>query len=37
NKVIVHAPFEKQFWGGRLGYFTDHYGVSWLLHVHPWN
>ena len=35
NKVIVHAPFEKQFGGGRLGYFTDHYGVSWLLHVHP--
>jgi PhnB protein len=37
NKVIVHSPFEKQFWGGMSGHFTDQYGVSWLLYVQPYN
>ncbi len=35
--VTIDRPFETQFWGGKLGHFTDKYGVSWLLHVMPWS
>ena len=25
-------PFADQFWGGKMGIFTDKYGVRWMLH-----
>ncbi len=35
--VTVDMPFEPQFWGGKMGQFTDRYGISWMLHVMPWS
>ncbi|MFD1549761.1 VOC family protein [Levilactobacillus fuyuanensis] len=35
--VTVDMPFESQFWGGKMGHFTDKYGISWMLHVMPWS
>ncbi|WP_225418003.1 VOC family protein [Levilactobacillus huananensis] len=34
--VIMEIPFERQFWGGKMGHFTDRYGISWILHVMSW-
>ncbi len=28
---IIIMPFEKTFWGAMFGYFTDKYGVSWMV------
>ncbi|ARE01117.1 VOC family protein [Lactococcus lactis] len=35
--VTVNLPFENQFWGGKMGDFTDKYGVRWMLHAHPYS
>lgn len=35
--VKVTMPFEEQFWGGKMGSFTDKYGVSWMLHSQPYS
>ncbi|MCL2676668.1 MAG: glyoxalase/bleomycin resistance/extradiol dioxygenase family protein [Streptococcaceae bacterium] len=33
GKVTVNMPYEKQFWGGAMGDFTDAYGIRWMLHA----
>ncbi|MGM7692155.1 VOC family protein [Staphylococcus saprophyticus] len=30
--VDVEMPLEEQFWGGKMGAFTDKYNVRWMLH-----
>ena len=35
--VTVNLPFETQFWGGKMGDFTDKYGVRWMLHAQPYS
>ncbi|RZI48274.1 VOC family protein [Lactococcus kimchii] len=35
--VTVNLPFETQFWGGKMGDFTDKYGVRWMLHTQPYS
>ncbi|MDR2832656.1 MAG: glyoxalase/bleomycin resistance/extradiol dioxygenase family protein [Streptococcaceae bacterium] len=37
DTVKVNMPFEEQFWGGKMGDFTDKYGVRWLLHAQPYS
>ena len=29
----VSVPFEKQFWGGNFGMFTDKFGISWMVNA----
>lgn len=35
--VTVTMPYAGQFWGGKMGQFTDRYGVTWMLHAQPWS
>lgn len=35
--VKVNLPYEEQFWGGKMGDFTDKYGVRWMLHAQPYS
>ena len=37
GRVQITMPYADQFWGGKLGIFTDEYGIEWMLHVAPWN
>lgn len=37
GEVTIDMPYEEQFWGGKMGHFTDKYGISWMLHVMPWS
>ncbi|WP_125712193.1 VOC family protein [Companilactobacillus kedongensis] len=37
DEVEVTMPFEEQFWGGKMGGFTDKYGINWMLHTSPWS
>lgn len=37
GEVDITMPFEEQFWGGKMGQFIDHYGVTWMLHSQPWS
>ncbi|MCS4486769.1 VOC family protein [Staphylococcus americanisciuri] len=32
ESINIELPFEEQFWGGKMGVFTDKYGVRWMLH-----
>ena len=32
DTVDVDMPLEEQFWGGKMGSFTDKYNVRWMLH-----
>ncbi|WP_436862172.1 VOC family protein [Staphylococcus caeli] len=32
DAVDVEMPLEEQFWGGKMGAFTDKYNVRWMLH-----
>lgn len=32
ESVDVEMPLEEQFWGGKMGAFTDKYNVRWMLH-----
>ncbi|SCT00675.1 VOC family protein [Staphylococcus caeli] len=32
DTVDVEMPLEEQFWGGKMGAFTDKYNVRWMLH-----
>lgn len=36
GQVTIDMPFAEQFWGGKMGRFTDKYGISWMLHVMKW-
>lgn len=35
--VTVTMPYAEQFWGGKMGQFTDEFGVTWMLHAQPWS
>ncbi|WP_099223889.1 VOC family protein [Listeria costaricensis] len=35
--VDVTMPFEEQFWGGKMGQFTDKYGITWMIHSQPYS
>lgn len=35
NQVEITMPYAEQFWGGKMGAFTDKYGVKWMLHLPP--
>jgi len=37
GQVDITMPFEEQFWGGKMGGFTDKYGINWMLHTSPWS
>ncbi|MFD1456386.1 VOC family protein [Levilactobacillus lanxiensis] len=37
GQVTIDMPFAEQFWGGKMGHFTDKYGISWMLHVMKWS
>ncbi|URZ87578.1 glyoxalase/bleomycin resistance/extradiol dioxygenase family protein [Floricoccus penangensis] len=37
GQVTVTMPFQEQFWGGKMGAFTDKYGMKWTLHLAPQN
>ncbi|MFD0896989.1 VOC family protein [Loigolactobacillus binensis] len=37
DQVEISMPFAEQFWGGKMGHFTDKYGVNWMLHTQPWS
>ncbi|MFD1418868.1 VOC family protein [Companilactobacillus keshanensis] len=37
DDVEITMPFEEQFWGGKMGGFTDKYGINWMLHTSPWS
>lgn len=37
GEVKITMPFEEQFWGGKMGSFTDKYGINWMLHTSPWS
>lgn len=37
GEVTIDMPFDTQFWGGKMGHFTDKYGISWMLHVMKWS
>lgn len=37
HAVTVIMPYAEQFWGGKMGQFTDRYGVTWMLHAQPWS
>ncbi|MGV3095247.1 VOC family protein [Staphylococcus borealis] len=32
DSVNIEMPLKEQFWGGKMGVFTDKYGVRWMLH-----
>lgn len=31
ESLNIELPFAEQFWGGKMGVFTDKYGVRWML------
>lgn len=35
--VKVTMPLAMQFWGGKMGIFTDKYGIVWMLHSQPYS
>ena len=37
GQVDITMPFAEQFWGGKMGGFTDKYGINWMLHTSPWS
>lgn len=37
GEVKVTMPLAMQFWGGKMGMFTDKYGVMWMLHSQPYS
>ncbi len=37
KRVTINMPFAEQFWGGKMGSFTDKYGINWMLHTSPWS
>lgn len=37
GEVTVSMPLENQFWGGKMGTFTDKYGITWMLHSQPYS
>ncbi|BDZ31807.1 glyoxalase/bleomycin resistance/extradiol dioxygenase family protein [Lactiplantibacillus sp. WILCCON 0030] len=37
GEVEITMPFAEQFWGGKMGQFTDKFGVHWSLHSSPWS
>ncbi|WP_461224552.1 VOC family protein [Lacticaseibacillus suihuaensis] len=37
GQVTVTMPYAPQFWGGKMGQFTDQFGVTWMLHAQPWS
>lgn len=37
DAVTVTMPYAEQFWGGKMGQFTDKYGVTWMLHAESWH
>ncbi|AKP67187.1 VOC family protein [Companilactobacillus ginsenosidimutans] len=37
GEVEITMPFAEQFWGGKMGAFTDKFGVQWMLHESPWS
>jgi len=37
GEVKITMPFAEQFWGGKMGQFTDKFGVNWSLHSSPWS
>ncbi|CAJ1181540.1 hypothetical protein CPR19088_GLDEOEPO_01522 [Companilactobacillus paralimentarius] len=37
QQVDITMPFAEQFWGGKMGGFTDKYGINWMLHTSPWS
>ncbi|AVK64799.1 VOC family protein [Lactobacillus sp. CBA3606] len=37
GEVTITMPFETQFWGGKMGQFTDAFGITWMLHTSPWS
>ncbi|WP_368874436.1 VOC family protein [Staphylococcus haemolyticus] len=32
DSLDIEMPLKEQFWGGKMGAFTDKYGVRWMLH-----
>lgn len=32
DSLDIEMPLKEQFWGGKMGDFTDNYGVRWMLH-----
>ncbi|EHD0818427.1 VOC family protein [Staphylococcus pseudintermedius] len=32
NSITVEMPLAEQFWGGKMGVFTDRYGIRWMIH-----
>lgn len=32
DSIDIEMPLKEQFWGGKMGAFTDKYGVRWMLH-----
>lgn len=37
DTVTISMPYESQFWGGKMGSFTDPYGIAWMLHSQPYS
>jgi PhnB protein len=37
DAVTVTMPYAEQFWGGKMGQFTDKYGITWMLHSESWH
>lgn len=37
NTVKLEMPYAEQFWGGKMGQFTDKYGIQWMLHSQPYS
>ncbi|AHD04493.1 glyoxalase/bleomycin resistance/extradiol dioxygenase family protein [Paenibacillus larvae] len=37
GEVNVTMPLQKQFWGGKMGTFTDKYDITWMLHSQPYS
>ena len=37
DSIDVELPLSEQFWGGKMGVFTDKYGVRWMLHGQDYN
>ncbi|MCH4353946.1 glyoxalase/bleomycin resistance/extradiol dioxygenase family protein [Staphylococcus haemolyticus] len=32
DSIDIEMPLKEQFWGGKMGAFTDKYDVRWMLH-----
>ncbi|WP_201748771.1 VOC family protein [Staphylococcus delphini] len=32
DSITVEMPLAEQFWGGKMGVFTDRYGIRWMIH-----